>query len=347
MEQGGNCGFHQAPFNLKDTNLIFSKSFSFDIFMPVMNTQIKKILANVSLGLVIQIQINATQQEQPTKLSENFDEVKVKSLKINESIYVLKSEGGGVVGGNVGVCVGKDGTFIIDDSFAKLSDKFKNAISKLTDKKVNFVVNTHFHFDHTDGNESFGKDGAIIISQANSRSRMMKDIVFQLIKKRQNAYSEVGLPKITLDKELKFHYNGHTINILHFGPAHTDGDLVIQFKESNVVHLGDLLIDYGFPFIDVPNGGSVDGFIETLENISNMINDETVIIPGHGDIAKKSDLLEFKKMLKTIRDRISKGIEDGKTLGQIAESNPTKGFELGGPIPVNEFVKIIYSSLVN
>ena len=341
-----NSDFHQVSFNRSDTNLIFAESFFFDIFMSVMNTQLKYFLAIVSLGLVIQIQINAAQQEQPIKLLENFDEVKVKSLKINESIYVLKSEGGGVIGGNVGVCVGKDGTFIIDDSFAKLSDKFKNAIRKLTDKKVNFVVNTHFHFDHTDGNESFGKDGAIIISQTNSRSRMMEDIVFPLFKKRQNAYSEVGLPKITLDEALKFHYNGHTINILHFGPAHTDGDLVIQFKESNVVHLGDLLVDYGFPFIDVPNGGSVDGLIATLEKISNMINDETVIIPGHGALAKKSDLLEFKNMLETIRDRISKGIEGGKTLGQIAESNPTKGFELGGPIPVNEFVKIIYSSLV-
>ena len=315
--------------------------------MSVMSTQLKYFLALVSLGLAIQFQINAAQKDQPIKLSENFDEVKVKSLKINESIYVLKSEGGGVVSGNVGVCIGKDGTFIIDDSFAKLSDKFKNTISKLTDKKVNFVVNTHFHFDHTDGNESFGKDGAIIISQTNSRSRMMEDIVFPLFKKRQNAYSEVGLPKITLDEALRFHYNGHTINILHFGPAHTDGDLVIQFKESNVVHLGDLLIDYGFPFIDVPNGGSVNGFVETLEKISNMINDETVIIPGHGELASKSDLMEFKNMLETISARISKGIEEGKTLGQIAESNPTKEFELGGPIPANEFIKIIYSSLKN
>jgi len=314
--------------------------------MTVMSTQLKFFLAIVSLGLAIQFQINAAQREQPIKLSENFAEVKVKSLKINESIYVLKSEGGRVVSGNVGVCIGKDGTFIIDDSFAKLSDKFKNAIGKLTDKKVNFVVNTHFHFDHTDGNESFGKDGAIIISQTNSRSRMMEDIVFPLFKKRQNAYSEVGLPKITLDQALRFHYNGHTINILHFGPAHTDGDLVIQFKESNVVHLGDLFIDYGFPFIDVPNGGSVNGFIETLEKISYMINDETVIIPGHGELARKSDLMEFKNMLETISGRISKGIEEGKALGQIAESNPTKGFELGGPIPVNEFIKIIYSSLL-
>jgi len=341
-----NSDFRQVSFNSSDTNLIFEESYFFDIFMSVMNAQLNYFLAIVSLGLVIQSQINAAQQEQPIKLLENFDEVKVVSLKVNESIYVLKSEGGGVIGGNVGVCVGNDGTFIIDDSFAKLSDKFKNAISKLTDKKVNFVVNTHFHFDHTDGNESFGKDGAIIISQTNSRSRMMEDIVFPLFKKRQNAYSEVGLPKITLDEALKFHYNGHTINILHFGPAHTDGDLVIQFKESNVVHLGDLLIDYGFPFIDVPNGGSVDGFIATLKKISNMIDDETVIIPGHGALAKKSDLLEFKNMLETIRNRIFKGIEGGKTLGQIAESNPTKGFELGGPIPVNEFVKIIYSSLV-
>jgi len=341
-----NSDLHQVSFNRSDTNLIFEESYFFDIFMSVMNAQLNYFLAIVSLGLVIQSQINAAQQEQPIKLLENFDEVKVVSLKVNESIYVLKSEGGGVIGGNVGVCVGNDGTFIIDDSFAKLSDKFKNAISKLTDKKVNFVVNTHFHFDHTDGNESFGKDGAIIISQTNSRSRMMEDIVFPLFKKRQNAYSEVGLPKITLDEALKFHYNGHTINILHFGPAHTDGDLVIQFKESNVVHLGDLLIDYGFPFIDVPNGGSVDGFIATLKKISNMIDDETVIIPGHGALAKKSDLLEFKNMLETIRNRIFKGIEGGKTLGQIAESNPTKGFELGGPIPVNEFVKIIYSSLV-
>ena len=309
----------------------------------------QKLLINiqlfVSFSFIFQITAEAAQKDKTVTLSQNYEEVQIKTVKVNDSIYVLKSIGGGVIGGNVGVCVGKDGTFVIDDSFAELSDKFKKAISKLSDKPASFVVNTHFHFDHTDGNESFGKDGAIIISQTNSRKRMMEDVIFPLFKKRQNAYKPIGLPKITLDESMRFHFNGQTINLLHFGPAHTDGDLVIHFEESNVVHLGDLFVDYGFPFIDVPHGGSVDGFINVLTKIAKLINDRTVIIPGHGKIAKKKDLLEFKNMMQSIRDRVYKGIEEGKTLGQIAESNPTKGFELGGPIPANEFIKIIYSSI--
>ena len=273
-------------------------------------------------------------------LAQDFDAVKIKTKKLSESIYMLEGSGG-----NIGVCIGEDGTFIIDDQFAPLTEKITAAIGKITPKPVQFLINTHWHFDHTDGNENFGSAGAIIVSHQNSRKRMARDEVVVLVDTEQKAYSRDGLPKITFKESMSFHYNGETINIFHIGPAHTDGDAIVHFVESNVLHMGDVFVRYVFPFIDEPNGGNINGMIKTLDKAAELANNQTQIIPGHGQVSNKKDLLDYRKMLTTIRDRIKIQIEKDKTLKQIIASNPTQGYEGSDFVAKDDFVKIVYDSI--
>jgi len=273
-------------------------------------------------------------------LAQDFDAVKIKTKKLSESIYMLEGSGG-----NIGVCIGEDGTFIIDDQFAPLTEKITAAIGKITPKPVQFLINTHWHFDHTDGNENFGSAGAIIVSHQNSRKRMARDEVVALVGTEQKAYSQDGLPKITFKESMSFHYNGETINIFHIGPAHTDGDAIVHFVESNVLHMGDVFVRYVFPFIDEPNGGNINGMIKTLDKAAELANNQTQIIPGHGQVSNKKDLLDYRKMLTTIRDRIKIQIEKDKTLKQIIASNPTQGYEGSDFVAKDDFVKIVYDSI--
>lgn len=273
-------------------------------------------------------------------LAQDFDAVKIKTKKLSESIYMLEGSGG-----NIGVCIGEDGTFIIDDQFAPLTEKITAAIGKITPKPVQFLINTHWHFDHTDGNENFGSAGAIIVSHENSRKRMARDEVVALVGTEQKAYSRDGLPKITFKESMSFHYNGETINIFHIGRAHTDGDAIVHFVESNVLHMGDVFVRYVFPFIDEPNGGNINGMIETLDKAAELANNQTQIIPGHGQVSNRKDLLDYRKMLVTIRDRIKIQVEKGKTLKQIIASNPTQDYEGSDFVAKDDFVKIVYDSI--
>ena len=248
-------------------------------------------------------------------------------------------------GGNIGLCIGNDGAFIIDDQFAPLTPKIKAAIGKLTDKPVQFVINTHWHFDHTGGNENFGTGGSIIVSQENSRRRMQADQFLGSPAQKQAAYSSAGLPKITFTQSMTFYYNGETIQVFHIANAHTDGDAIIYFEKSNIAHMGDVFVRYGFPFIDEPNGGNVNGMIETIDSVINLVNANTVIIPGHGQLSKKEDLINYNNMLKTVRDRVKKQMDEGKTMEQIIATDPMGGFEKRG-VGVNEFVKVVYDSIL-
>jgi glyoxylase-like metal-dependent hydrolase (beta-lactamase superfamily II) len=247
-------------------------------------------------------------------------------------------------GGNMALFIGEDVTFLIDDQFAPLTAKIKAAVAQWTDRPVEYIVNMHWHFDHTDGNENFGGEGALIISHENSRRRMSEDQLVALFDRPQPAYSADGLPKITFTESLTLHLNGETIEIFHRGNAHTDGDAVIHFLESNIIHTGDVFVRYGFPFIDEPNGGSIDGMIETAAYIAGLSDDETQIIPGHGALSTRADVIAYKEMLETIRDRVRALMEEGKTLEEIALSDPTSGFEPQG-VETESFIKIVYDSL--
>jgi len=270
--------------------------------------------------------------------AQNFDTVIIKTTKVAGSVYMLEGSGG-----NIGVLVGNDGVILVDDQFAPLSEKIKKAIAAISDKPIKFIVNTHFHGDHSDGNKIFGGEGSIIVAQENARKRLSKDHLFTAFKQEQKAMSYEGLPKITFAESLNFNMNGETVEVIHIKNAHTDGDAAIYFKESNVLHTGDAFVRYGLPFIDDDGGGTIDGMINGAEQMLKMINDDTKIIPGHGQIASKKDLLDYKNLLQIIRNRIADGIKAGKTVDQIISSDPTKEFKTG--FDKVFFVQSVYNSL--
>ena len=270
--------------------------------------------------------------------AQNFDTVQIKTHKINERAYMLEGEGG-----NIGLLIGKDGAVIIDDQFAPLSEKIKTAIQKLTDVPVRFVINTHFHFDHVGGNENFGREGAIIVAQSNSRLRMSVDEFIAETKETRNAAPYDALPKITFADSVTLHLNGETVQVMHVKHAHTDGDAIIYFKESNTIHAGDVFVRYGLPYIDQPHGGTIDGMISGADAIINMADENTKIIPGHGAIATRKDVEAFKNMLVTIRNRIADAMKQGKTVNDIIAMDPTKEYKT--EFERSAFILLVYDSL--
>lgn len=291
----------------------------------------KKTVLLTSVSLVVSPLAAATQ---------DLDQVQIRTERVTESIFMLQGSGG-----NIAVCIGEDGTFMVDDQFAPLTDKIVAAIADFTDAPVDFVINTHWHYDHTDGNENFGGAGAVIVSHANSRLRMETDQLIALFDHDQEAYSSEGLPKITFDESVRFHLNGETIDVFYLGRAHTDGDAMVYFRDANVIHTGDVFVRYGFPFIDQPNGGSIDGIIDVVANVAELTDQQTVFIPGHGPLSSRGDLIAYRDMLMTIRDRVRRLIDQGQSIEQVIAANPTEGFPERG-IATADFVRLVYDSLV-
>jgi len=269
---------------------------------------------------------------------QNFDSVVIKTTKITNSVYMLEG-----AGGNIGVLIGEEGIILVDDQFGPLSEKIKNALKAISDKPVKFVINTHYHGDHAGGNVNFGNDGAIIVSHENTRKRLSADQFLATFKTEQKATPYEGLPKITFTESVTLNLNGETVQIFHVKNAHTDGDAIIYFKNANVIHGGDVFVRYGLPFIDQENGGNIDGMILGSEKILTTANDQTVIIPGHGQLAKKKDVLEYKNMLQTVRARVADGIKKGKSFDAIVTSDPVRGYT--AVFDKAAFVNTVYKSL--
>lgn len=253
-------------------------------------------------------------------LSQDFDNIEITTIPVRDNIYMLQGSGG-----NIGVSVGDDGTLIIDDQFAPLSDKIAAAIAELTNRPVTFVVNSHFHYDHSDGNENFGRAGAYIVAQDNSRRRMESTQVLSN-GRVQEAYDDVGLPKITFIDTMRFYLNGDTIELVNSGSGHTDGDAQVYFREANVIHTGDMFVRYGLPFIDQNNGGNLDGMIAALLNLAGLIDNDTIIIPGHGQLSTRDDLLEYRDMLVVIRGKLVRAKVQGLSPEEMLETKPADGY---------------------
>ena len=253
--------------------------------------------------------------------AQDFDAVQITTIEARDGIYMLQGSGG-----NIGVSIGADGTMIVDDQFAPLTGKISAAIAELTDQPVNFVVNSHFHYDHTDGNENFGRTGAYIVAQDNARKRMESTQVLSGSGRVQEAYDPVGLPKITFFDDMRFYFNGNAVDIVNTGNGHTDGDAQVYWREANVIHTGDMYVRYGLPFTDRDNGGTTDGMIDALWNIASLINDDTIIIPGHGQLATRADLLEFRDMLVVIRGNLVRASLQGLSLEAMLATEPANGF---------------------
>jgi cyclase len=253
--------------------------------------------------------------------AQDFANIQITTIPVRDNIYLLQGSGG-----NIGVSIGDDGTLIVDDQFAPLSNKIAAAIAELTDKPVTFVVNSHFHYDHTDGNPNFGRAGAWIVAQDNSRKRMESTQVLSGSGRVQEPYPAVGLPKITFDDTMRFYLNGDTVDILNTGDGHTDGDAQIYFRGANVIHTGDMFVRYGLPFTDRDNGGSTDGMIAATYKIASLINDDTIIIPGHGQLSSRQDLLDYHDMLVVIRGRLVRAKVQGLSVDEMLATEPAAGY---------------------
>ena len=251
----------------------------------------------------------------------DFDEAEISIESISDNIHVLFG-----LGGNILVSTGADGVLLVDDQMPELKYKILRSLRKIGGKSVDYIINTHWHFDHAEGNLAFGPDGAKIVAHENSRKMMLnpKPINLSFIVYPQQPYPLNAVPQITYQDTMKLHLNGDQIELYHFGHAHTTGDTAIYLRNSNVLHMGDVFNMTGPPFIDAGNGGSIDGIIHFCEEILKVVNDETVVVPGHGPISTTEDLQTYIDMLIVVRDRIQVQILEGKSLQEIIESDPTK-----------------------
>jgi glyoxylase-like metal-dependent hydrolase (beta-lactamase superfamily II) len=273
---------------------------------------------------------------------QDFSKVQITTEKLAPGLFMLTGSGG-----NIGLSVGQDAAFIVDDQYAPLTDKIVEAIKKLTDKPVKFVINTHWHGDHTGGNENFGKAGAVIIAHDNVRRRMTTEQVIEIFKSKVPPSPRVALPVVTFADSVTLHLNDDEVQVTHVPPAHTDGDAVIRFTKANVVHMGDLYMNGMYPFID-PGSGSVDGVIAAADKTLATIDAQTKIIPGHGPLATKADYQAFRDMLAAVRDKVRALKKDGKTLAEVQAAKPSSEFDAKwgkGFFTPDQFAAIVYSTL--
>jgi cyclase len=244
--------------------------------------------------------------------------------KVTDGLSVLFG-----LGGNIAVTIGDDGVLIVDDQFPQLIPQVNKAIGELGGKGVNFAINTHWHFDHAEGNLALGPTGTVLVSHANSRAMMKDDHLINLVVTayEQKAYPQEALPVITYENNMQFHFNGQQIDLLHFGPAHTTGDTAIFFRGDNAVHLGDVFNNAGYPFIDAGNGGGIEGVIEFCSQVLSIIESDTVVIPGHGPISDYDTLQSYVDMLTVVRERMAKLIESGASLEDVYAAKVTAEFD--------------------
>ena len=276
-----------------------------------------------------------------TAQQTDYSKVEIKATQVAGNVYMLQGSGG-----NIGVSVGPDGILIVDDQFAPLADKIRAALKGLNQGKLRFILNTHWHGDHTGGNVAFGPE-APIIAHDNVRKRLSTEQKIDFFKSTVPAAPKEALPVITFNQSLSVHFNGEEIRAIHFPNGHTDGDSVIFFTNSNVVHLGDDFFNGMFPFVDVDNGGTVVGLAKNIGEIITKIPAGAKLIPGHGPLATLDDLKKFHRMLNETTDVIRKKVKGGKTLDQMkSEGLPEEWKSWGtGFIKTEQWIELIYISL--
>jgi glyoxylase-like metal-dependent hydrolase (beta-lactamase superfamily II) len=270
-------------------------------------------------------------------------EEKLSATAVRGSVHVLYSQRAG----NVAVSVGPDGALVIDDHFAPVAPQIVTVVKTLTDQPIRYVLNSHWHPDHAGGNEFLGRQGYTIVAHDNVRVRMGKEFYSNFSQKTMPASPPEALPVMTFSENLTFHFNGDTVRVYHAGNAHTDGDALFHFEQANVIHAGDVFVRYGFPFVDLASDGSVAGMIAGCERILEIANSETLIIPGHGQIAREADVEEFRAMLVAARGRVQQALTAGKTADEIVAAKPLADLESrwgAGFIKADAFVRTLVTS---
>ena len=258
----------------------------------------KRILLLICLALTLSISSVSAQ---------NMEDITIKVEKLSDHVYMLVGRGG-----NIGVSVGDDGVFVIDDQFAPLTPKILEAIRTLSDKPIHFLANTHYHGDHTGGNENMAKLGVKIIAHDNVRKRL------EMPNRDGSTNPEEALPILTFNDKMSLYMNGEKVAMIHFEHAHTDGDAMLYFTESNVLHTGDVYFHKRYPYIDVNSGGSINGYIKAVTAALELIDENTKIIPGHGEVSNKAEYQSFLEMLKVLRSNVQAAIDKGMSEDEVA-----------------------------
>ena len=303
----------------------------------------KKAWSGILWGCVLSLMVAGVAAAQEE--GQDFSKVQMKVTKVAGSVYMLEGDDAG----NIGASVGEDGIVLVDDQYAPLAEKIQAALKGITDKPVRFIINTHYHGDHTGSNAYFQKQ-APIIAHDNVRKRLENGgpagtggaILFEAKPQPKDA-----LPILTFDHDMTVHLNGEDIRALHFPSGHTDGDSMIFFPKSNVVHMGDDFVTYGFPFIDVQSGGSIDGMIAALDTVTSELPADVKIIPGHGPVSSLADVRVYLTMLKETREAVRKELKLGRTLDQMKQAkvlDPWKKFS-GDFISEDAFLETLFYSL--
>jgi glyoxylase-like metal-dependent hydrolase (beta-lactamase superfamily II) len=281
---------------------------------------------------------------------QDFSKVQIKVTKVSGNIYMLEG-----AGGNIAASVGEDGIVIVDDQYAPLADKIAAALKGIgvTDKPVRFVINTHYHGDHTGGNLALATGGSTIIAQDNVRKRLEtggKAGNGGGVSMEQKPAAKGALPIITFDHDVTVHLNGEDIRALHFPAGHTDGDAIVFFPKANVVHMGDDFVRYGYPFIDVTSGGSVQGMIAACDKVVAVLPADVKVIPGHGQLSNLEEVREYSTMLKETSAAVQAAIKSGKTVDQMKKEKILAAWDAkysGKFINSDLFIETLYNSLTN
>ena len=278
-----------------------------------------------------------------TLMAQNFDDVEYTVVDVTDGIKMLQARGG-----NIGVSYGDDGVFLVDDQFAQLTGKLVATVASFSDQPIRFVVNTHWHGDHTGGNENLGEAGAVIVAHDNIRERMSADHYSSLFDRTTPASPEAALPEVTFNDKVTVHLNGDSVTAYHVHHAHTDGDSIIHFADNNVIHMGDIFFNGLYPFIDRDSGGSLQGMLAGVDFALSLCRDGTQVIPGHGPLTDCNGLSDYRDLLTGARDRVAALRDQGMSLEQTIAAQPNRETDeaLGGAfITPEQFVQFIYRSL--
>jgi glyoxylase-like metal-dependent hydrolase (beta-lactamase superfamily II) len=271
----------------------------------------------------------------------------VTSEELKPGLHVLYGAGGGQSAGNVLALLGDEGVLVIDTGYPQFVPLYGATIAGLGGGAITHAINTHWHDDHSEGNKVLGPDGALIVAHSEARRRLMRDNKINVVRTilDQPAFPAAALPVVTFDDRIELYFGNERLELLHVAPAHTAGDVAVILRGRNVVHMGDVFLSAAYPFADVDNGGDFDGVIEFCERVLEQIERDTLIVPGHGGVARYADLAAYVEMLKTVRGRMTALIEDGATLAQVVAAQPTKEWDAKYGNPTTFFLDRAYKSL--